>query len=153
MSNYQSNELDHSLFDRVIEPFYKDIKKYCFSLTTSPWEAEDLFQDTLIKIYLALKVDPSRQLTKRFFYRIAQNTWIDQKRKKSPPTESMTTHELYISNKGEESHQFKVKETLEILAEYLSIKQFVIVLLMDVFQVTAKETARMIRDTESNVYT
>lgn len=42
---------------------------------------------------------------------------------------------------------------MEILAEYLSIKQFVIILLVDVFQFTAKETAGMIKDSESNVHT
>lgn len=55
MNHYQSTDPDHSLFDTLISPFYEDIKKYCISLATSSWEAEDLLQDTLMKSYIALK--------------------------------------------------------------------------------------------------
>ncbi|MFD2044707.1 hypothetical protein ACFSJF_10550 [Ornithinibacillus salinisoli] len=47
---------------------------------------------------------------------------------------------------------FQVREILEQLAEYLSVKQIVVVLFMEVFNFTAKETAGMLRDTEISVY-
>lgn len=153
MNHYQSIDPDHSLFDTLISPFYEDIKKYCISLASSPWEAEDLLQDTLMKSYIALKKNPERPLSKRFFYQIAKHTLIDQKRKKSLPTESLSEHHVDLADLEDKSHPINVRETLEILAEYLSIKQFVIILLIDVFQFTAKETARMIKDSESNVHT
>lgn len=118
MSKQLSASEDHSEFDHLMTPYYQDIKKYCFSLTPSIWEAEDLLQDTLIKIYLALKQQPEREISKRFLYRIAKNTWIDQKRKKNINTESIDDHGENIENIGRDSYEYQLREALEILAEY-----------------------------------
>lgn len=152
MNNHLSNDENNSTFDRLISPYYQDLKKYCSSLTPTAWEAEDLFQDTMMKLYLALQQQPNRELAKRYLYRIAQNTWIDQKRKKRIDTESFDEYEEYIEN-IKHPYDFQVRESLEVLSQYLSIKQFVIVLLMDVFQFTAKESAYMIRESEANIHT
>jgi RNA polymerase sigma factor (sigma-70 family) len=148
-----STKRAYSEFDHFISPYYQDIKKYCFGLTSSVWEAEDLFQDTLMKIYLAIKKRPDRELSKRFVYLIAKNTWIEQKRKRRIDTEFLDDQEKYAENFGGHTYELQLRESLEILSEYLNTKQFVIVLLVDVFQFTAKETAEMINETESNVYT
>ncbi|PXW85380.1 RNA polymerase sigma factor (sigma-70 family) [Pseudogracilibacillus auburnensis] len=103
-----------------------------------------------MKLYLALKRQPDRTLTKRFFYQVARNTWIDQLRKQKVTTESFEENK-YPGNDHEDF--FQICESLEILAEYLTVKQFVIVLFMDVFQFTAQETADMISDTQANMYT
>lgn len=153
MDNKQSIDPDHSLFENMISPYYQDIVKYCNSLTSSPWEAEDLKQDTLMKSYIALKKNPDRPLSRRFFYQIAKHAVIDKKRKKSFLTESLPEYQDNLTEQADESYPFRVREALEILAEYLSIKQFVIILLIDVFHFTAKETAAMIKDSESNVHT
>ncbi|GAA0338256.1 hypothetical protein GCM10008967_30650 [Bacillus carboniphilus] len=141
---------ESSTFENKISPFYKDIQRYCYNMTSTQWEGEDLLQETLIKIYLAIKKQPDKSLSKRYFYLIAKNTWIDQNRRKR--VESTDIDTLVISA-GDSYHRTDVRESLEQLADYLSIKQFVIVLLMDVFLFTAKETANFINETESNVHT
>jgi len=34
----------------IFEPFLTELKKYCYMLAGTPWNGEDLFQDTLIKL-------------------------------------------------------------------------------------------------------
>lgn len=148
--DYNRSTIHSSTFEQIIASYYQDIKKYCFTLTSNKWEGEDLFQETLMKLYLALKRQPDRTLTKRFFYQVARNTWIDQLRKQKVTTESFEENK-YPGNDREDF--FQIRESLEILAEYLTVKQFVIVLFMDVFQFTAQETADMIGDTQANMYT
>lgn len=143
--------IDESTFDEFISPFYSDIKKYCRTVVSSPWETEDLFQDSLLKIYLAWKKNPDREITKKFLYKIIKNTWIDQKRKKHVSTEPF--EEDHIQNGAAYHEAYEIREVLEVLAEYLTMKQFVVVLLTEAFAFTAKETAALIDDTESNVYT
>lgn len=150
MVNQGRSSEESSTFEKKIEPFYLDIQKYCYHMTTTQWEAEDLFQETLLKIYLALKKQPDKPLTKRYFYLVAKNSWIDQQRRRRIESIDIDTQ---ASKMGDTDYQIDVRESLEQLAGYLSIKQFVIVLLMDVFLFTAKETAHFINETESNVHT
>lgn len=142
---------DESTFDKIISPYYPDIKKYCKSIVSNNWETEDLFQDSLLKIYLAWKKNPYLKITKKLLYTIIKNTWIDQKRKKCLSTEPLEDDIIQMEAQYHEGYE--IREVLEELTEYLSIKQFVIILLTEAFDFTAKETAALIKDTESNVYT
>lgn len=150
MSGHIRDSIDTSNFEETIALFYNDIQKYCFNITPTKWEGEDLLQESLMKIYLALKKRPDMEFSKRFLFLIVKNTWIDHQRRKKVETVDLHTHSREVQ---ERDHHFQVRESLEQLAEYLSIKQFVIVLLMEVFQFTAKETADFINETESNVHT
>ncbi|MCF6411211.1 RNA polymerase sigma factor [Pseudalkalibacillus salsuginis] len=44
----------HNYFEKEIEPFRKDLWNYCRYVTCSPWEGEDLFQETLLKAFAML---------------------------------------------------------------------------------------------------
>lgn len=61
---------NNSKFDIIISPYYSDIKKYCQRIASSHWETEDLYQDSLIKLYLAWRKNPEREITKKFLYTI-----------------------------------------------------------------------------------
>lgn len=138
-------------FEHMIASHYNDLRKYCSYLTSNKWEAEDLFQEALIKIFLALKQRPDRKITKRFLYQVARNAWIDHIRNQKGTTESFDEikHLPYIKHTDPSS----IREILEILAEFLTAKQFVFLLLVDVFQFTAEETAAMLGETTANIYT
>ncbi|WP_194841350.1 RNA polymerase sigma factor [Salinibacillus xinjiangensis] len=141
--------LNHSYFEQKIHPYDHTIRKYCTSFTSNPWEAEDLLQDSLLKIYLALKEQPDRKLTKKYLYQIIKNTWIDTKRKKQV---SLVEGEFEIEQVPGNDEDYGVREILEVLADFLTIKQFVILLLSEVFRFTAKETAELIHESESTIY-
>lgn len=57
-------ERTKSYFDQycaVIEPYRKELWSYCLRITGSPWDAEDLFQDTILKLFSSLSSVSHRQ--------------------------------------------------------------------------------------------
>jgi RNA polymerase sigma factor (sigma-70 family) len=116
-------------------------------ITGNHWDAEDLAQDATIKVIEALRSKPDRALSKAFLYRIVKHAWIDRLRARkiaSAPlerdSETATSDPLLLS-----------RELLEQLSERLPPKMAVIVLLADVFDFTAKETAALFRMKEGAV--
>jgi RNA polymerase sigma factor (sigma-70 family) len=125
-------------FKQEIEPYRSILWKYCYRLTGSPWDAEDLVQDTLLKSLAMLSKVFQELNVKSYLFKIATNTWIDQQRKNriaysdSYPLENLES--------GSEK-QLEILPVLDYLARQLSPKQFVCLLLTDVFLFTAKEAA------------
>ncbi len=71
----------------AVEPLRKDLHDYCYRLTQTIWDAEDLVQDTLLKGFgMTARGDlhgdqsPVRN-AKAYLFRVATNQWIDQRRK------------------------------------------------------------------------
>ncbi|PYI55113.1 RNA polymerase sigma factor [Paenibacillus flagellatus] len=125
-----------------------ELMKYCLKITNCRWDAEDLAQETTIRIIRSLGAKPDRPLSKAFLYRIASNLWIDQLRKKRVASEPLDTrHEQRAAPES----AFQTRELLELLADRLSPKYMVVLLMMDVFDFTAKETARMMSVSEGAV--
>jgi RNA polymerase sigma factor (sigma-70 family) len=123
------------------------IYQYSLHITGNRWDAEDLTQETLIKLLEALKVNPERPVTKAFLYRIAKNTWIDSRRGRKIVTEQWNP----MDEAGTEDYSLSSRELLEQLSERLPPVTAVILLLMEVFDFTAKETAEIVRMKESAV--
>jgi RNA polymerase sigma factor (sigma-70 family) len=116
-------------------------------ITGNHWDAEDLAQDATIKVIEALKSKPDRALSKAFLYRIVKHAWIDRLR----------AHKIAIAPQERNSEASSSdslllsRELLEQLAERLPPKMAVIMLLTDVFDFTAKETAALFRMKEGAV--
>jgi RNA polymerase sigma factor (sigma-70 family) len=144
---------DQTMFDfnNIIDPYRYDLKRYCLKKAGTEWDAEDLFQETLIKVYKAFQQSKIKEMNKTYVFRIASNTWIDLCRKKKMKLD--TLEEENLPHQYSLSNEFVVREALESLSHQLPARQVVIVLLMDVFQFTAKETAEMIATTEGAVHT
>jgi RNA polymerase sigma-70 factor, ECF subfamily len=72
----------HRFLD-VYEPLRPDLYRYCRYLTRSPWDAEDLAQDTLARAFVTLgcifkDVPPN---PRAWLFRVASNLWIDRTRR------------------------------------------------------------------------
>ncbi|WP_214483032.1 RNA polymerase sigma factor [Bacillus sp. SM2101] len=142
----------HNEFNELIKPYRLDLWKYCKYITGSPWDGEDLFQETLLKAFTSLTQLWNTVNLKSYLFRIATNTWIDFKRKKTVEQEDLDiSQNQYFDEK--ELPKFKVRESLEILLIYLSPKQASIFLLMDVFNFRASDVACMTNISENSVYT
>ena len=66
----------------LTEPHRPALWRYCLHVTGSPWDAEDLVQDTLLRAFARLghfwqPIDNPRA----YLFRIASNTWIDTLRR------------------------------------------------------------------------
>lgn len=140
------------IFKERIEPYRSDLWRYCYKLSRSPWDAEDLVQDTLLKSFANLtNVYQSVQI-KSYLFRIATNLWIDQFRKEKK-IEKKDTYPLEFLHDANTTHEYNLIENLESLIQQLTPTQYVTLLLSDVFLFKAKETAEIIGSTESAVYT
>ncbi|GIP51099.1 RNA polymerase sigma factor [Paenibacillus vini] len=125
----------------------KTLFKYSMRITGNRWDAEDLTQDALLKVTEAVRKNPERPVTKAYLYRIAKHAWIDgQRAQKIRTVPYDRTMEAAAPD-----FMLSSRELLEQLAERLSPRMGVIVLLMDVFYFTAKETASILRSSEAAV--
>lgn len=132
----------------LVHSYRHDLFRFCRMLTRSEWDADDLVQETLMKLFTH---GGNRELpvSKSYLFRTATNAWIDICRKKKVVLVEL--HELPDTAAAEETDPVELRGSLEVLLETLPLGQATVVLLMDVFQFTAKETAQMIESTEGAV--
>jgi RNA polymerase sigma factor (sigma-70 family) len=137
------------MFDERIIPYRPMLWRYCYFITGSPWDAEDLVQETLIKAFSSLAQLWQPINPKGYLFRIASNTWIDQCRKMKLKIDTIETIEGQIYH--EEIDIFEIEDAIEQLVLYLSPRQRVVLLLIDVFQFKSKEVGEIIGTTEGAV--
>ncbi|MGM7681279.1 RNA polymerase sigma factor [Cytobacillus sp. Hm23] len=156
MSTNNLNELGDSLrsidqaFKKQIEPYRQDLWRFCMHLTKSPWDAEDLVQDTLLKSLSVLAKVYQPVNTKSYLFKIASNLWIDQMRKTKKHTDII---QATASQDKLDNYQFELIEHLEIVIASLTPIQYVTLILGDVFLFKGKEIAEIIGSSQSAVNT
>lgn len=142
-----------SRFMEAISPYRSQLWNYCRKLTGSPWDAEDLLQDTLLKSFASLSAISHRQQPlqiKSFLFRVATNHWIDLcRRMKVGLDEYVEEEHPYDPNIVD---SLEVSEALQLLVHHLTPKQAAVFILMESFAFTAKETAELISSTETAVH-
>lgn len=124
------------------------IYRYCLHITHNQWDAEDLSQEVLFKVYKVVKSDPSRMVSKAYLYRIASNAWKD---KIKMDKRRIQTTDTAFNDTSFHDGGLSTRELLEALAHRLSPRALVILLLMDVFDFTAKETAEFLSQAEGTI--
>ncbi|ASB87053.1 sigma-70 family RNA polymerase sigma factor [Bacillus sonorensis] len=124
----------------------KALMKYCMMITGDKWDAEDLAQDTILKLMEIKQADASPAYQKT----VAKHKWIDQLRKRK--------RECFLSEwhqEREQSESMKAADEFEHvvkkLAGALTPKQLTIFLLKDVFAYQLHEIAEMLDKPESSV--
>ncbi|MCA1038402.1 RNA polymerase sigma factor [Bacillus infantis] len=137
-----------SSFEYIVQPYRDQLWHYCRKLTGTPWDAEDLLQDTLLKAFSSLSRVGQATNAKSYLFRIATNTWMDHFRKKSPELLDM---ELERIPDGDIVSYSEVLESVEILIHQLPAKQAAAILLAEVYRFTIRETAEIIGSTEGGV--
>ncbi|WP_366163662.1 RNA polymerase sigma factor [Bacillus infantis] len=137
-----------SSFEYIVQPYRDQLWHYCRKLTGTPWDAEDLLQDTLLKAFSSLSRVGQAMNAKSYLFRIATNTWMDHFREKSPELLDM---ELERIPDGDIVSYSEVLESVEFLIHQLPAKQAAAILLAEVYRFTIRETAEIIGSTEGGV--
>jgi len=137
-------------FEQTVMPHRDALWRYCRMLTGSPWDGEDLFQETMLKAFASLAQLWQPLVPKTYLFRIASNTWIDQCRRKRAPVGLADDEDVPAP---EEVDKLEVEEAILKLIACLPTKQAVVFFLMDVFGFSAAEVAGMVHMTESSAYT
>ncbi|WP_260183015.1 sigma-70 family RNA polymerase sigma factor [Paenibacillus baekrokdamisoli] len=124
------------------------IYQYGLRMSNDSWEAEDLTQDTLLKVHRILEANPLKQISKAYLFRAVSNAWKDKWKRNKGHLRMLdnSVPEVSINDEG-----LTTRELLEVLAHRLSPRSMVILLLRDVFDFTAKETAIFLSSTEDAV--
>lgn len=139
-----------SEYKKKIEPYRTELWKYCFKLTRSPWDAEDLVQETLLKSLSVLAKLFQPVNTKAYLFKIATNLWIDQRRKQK--NIDLSLNDLLIQDISS-TEAFQLMENLDVLVNNLTPTQYVALILTDALQFKGKEVAEIMSTSEGAVYT
>jgi RNA polymerase sigma-70 factor (ECF subfamily) len=136
---------DDTSLDRTVQAAWRDFQanvdalrptlyRYCRHLTRSPWDAEDLVQDTFARAFASLGgMQESPRDRRAWLFRVASNLWIDRVRRRppAPPADEP---------RGEGSSR-EVREAAGTLLVQLSPQERAAVVLKDAFDVSLEEIA------------
>lgn len=117
------------------EALRPDLYRYCRFLTRSPWDAEDLAQDTLLRAFVTLgMIGKAPDNPRAFLFRVASNGWIDEVRKRRPLPEG-TSAETGAPEPRD------AREAAGTLLTRVSPQERAAVVLKDVFDFSLEEVA------------
>jgi RNA polymerase sigma-70 factor (ECF subfamily) len=138
----------HRFLD-VFEPLRPELYRYCRHLTQSPWDAEDLVQDALMRAFVTLgTVFQEPPHARAWLFRIASNSWIDRvrraQRERAKDAPAMTEAS---------SDPRDTREAAGALLVLLSPQERAAVVLKDVFDFSLEEIADALSTTAGAVKT
>jgi RNA polymerase sigma-70 factor (ECF subfamily) len=147
MKNDDLNELSARARDLrgefldMIEPSRPALWRYCYRLTASPWDAEDLVQDTLVRAFGRLAQNWQPAKPRSYLFRIATNAWLDSRGGiLAEPIDESQPPPMEVAG-------VPLDETvaaLDYLSTLLPPRQAVVVVLADVFDFRLDEVAEML---------
>ncbi|MET3699891.1 RNA polymerase sigma-70 factor [Bacillus oleivorans] len=137
-------------FEEMVSAYAADLWNYCKYITGSPWDGEDLFQETMIKSFGLLPQRWSEVTDKKnYLFRVATNTWLDQCRKLKREVGTLAESQEPIVDF---SDSLLLEQALISITNNLTAKQTAAFLLVDIFKFSAEETAGIVHSTPGGVY-
>lgn len=125
------------------EPLRSDLYRYCRYLTRSPWDAEDLAQDTLARAFVTLaRMGSAPPSPRAWLFRVASNLWIDQVRRLREEPHRVVAGEPSVS-----SDPRPAREAAGTLLVQLAPQERAAVVLKDVFDLSLDEIAAALSTT------
>ncbi len=134
-------------FTQEFEPLRPELYRYCRYLTRTPWDAEDLVQDTLVRAFVLLgtgHVAPAHP--KAWLFRVASNRWlnINKQRREVPHAELRERTDTPVEPKA-------TREAAGTLVVGLAPQERAALVLKDVFDFSLEEIAAMLSTTVGGV--
>ncbi|MEK4434402.1 RNA polymerase sigma factor [Paenibacillus sp. FSL K6-2862] len=143
------------MMESVLPDLMSSLYAYCLSLTASTWEAEDLVQDTCVKMLAssAMQSCSTKQEMnwEAYLIRIARNTWIDVIRKREKLACKLDSLKPFMQECAEEERFEEIESAVQILINELPPWQRAIYVLRDLMGYTTAETAEMLDTSEGAV--
>lgn len=134
------------IFFETYEPLRTDLYRYCRHLARSPWDAEDLAQDTLARAFVTLgQMGEAPPNPRAWLFRVASNLFIDRARRSS-----RDRRELALALSTEPRVDTAPRETREAagtLLGQLSPQERAAVVLKDAFDLSLEEVAETLTTT------
>ena len=129
-------------FGQAFEPLRPDLYRYCRHLTRSPWDAEDLAQDTMARALVTLGTMIRQEIDnpRAWLFRVATNLWIDRTRRARE--ELVDAPELATA-----ADPMATREAAGTLIGRLSPQERVAVVLKDAFDLELEDIAAALETT------
>jgi RNA polymerase sigma-70 factor, ECF subfamily len=140
----------HRQFHELIEPLRPDLYRYFLSLCGSPFDAEDLVQETLTRAFGRLFQFYQPLEARKYIFRMATNLWIDQQRRARRIRFEPLDIDLESLDSGPESG-IDTQVALERAVDLLEPRQRVALLLKDVLGFSLDEIATFLETTPGAV--
>lgn len=155
--------ISHQRADGSEKPIYQteengsqqllSLYKYCLSLTGHVADAEDLMQETCLKILSACQQGLTFSQQEAYMIRTARNTWVDTMRRRNYFNDYINQQALLLNE--HESSTPPCPQDIELavqqLIHLLSPWQQAVFMLRDLFGYSAAETAQWLETTEGAV--
>jgi len=145
---------DRKAFSRLTEPYRRELISYCYRLTGTPTEAEDMVQEAFLRAYRALDGFEGRASLRAWLYRIAHNLCLNHVQRRPPVWQSLEELDAQeTASDAEEAGQERENVRLGFVALIQSLppKQRAALVLRDVLGWSAEETARILETTVPSV--
>lgn len=131
------------------------LKRYCHAIASSPWEAEDLMQETMLRWHASTIKNKEKEkqttISKAFIYKMAVHTWIDQLRKKRLIEQPLDTVKKELPSSFQPADRFDIEHVLDRLVRLVPLRQSIVLLLHDIFDFRAKEIALFLATSEGAI--
>jgi RNA polymerase sigma-70 factor (ECF subfamily) len=122
-------------------PLRGALYRYCRHLTRSPWDAEDLAQETLARAFVTLaQLGAEPPNVQAWLFRVASNLWIDQMRRAGRPSDSLEGEPAAPARTDPQA----VREAAGTLIARLSPQERAALVLKDVFDYSLEEIAEVL---------
>lgn len=144
---------DRHAFSRLMEPYRRELVAYCYRLSGSLAEAEDLAQEAFVRAFRALDTFEGRATPRAWLYRIAHNLCLNHVQRRAPLWESLDgldearlpTADAPTEAAGQGREDLRLG--FVALVQSLPPRQRAALVLRDVLGWSAEETARILETT------
>jgi RNA polymerase sigma-70 factor (ECF subfamily) len=127
------------------EPLRPDLYRYCRHLTRSPWDAEDMAQETLARAFVNLSIVTETPANPRaWLFRVASNLWINRVKQ---VRELPTAFAADVAEPMSSGEPRDMREAAGTLLAYLSPQERVAVVLKDAFGMSLEEIGEALSTT------
>jgi RNA polymerase sigma-70 factor (ECF subfamily) len=136
-------------FLEAYEPLRSELYRYCRHLTRSPWDAEDLAQDTMARAFVTLgQMGEPPPNPRAWLFRVASNLWLDQvRRRRERPADDASPVECSTASVDPR----EAREVAGTLIGQLSPQERAAVVLKDVLDLSLEEIADALSTTTGAV--
>jgi RNA polymerase sigma-70 factor (ECF subfamily) len=127
------------------EPLRPDLYRYCRHLTRSPWDAEDMSQETLARAFTTLgTLTEPPQHPRAWLFRVASNLWLNRVRQ---TREHLADPDADIVDPSASVEPRATREAAGTLIAQLSPQERAAVVLKDAFGLSLEEIAEALSTT------
>ena len=148
---------DRRAFSRLTEPYRRELIAYCYRLTGTLTEAEDMVQEAFLRAFKALDTFEGRASLRAWLYKIAHNLCLNHVQRRPPDWESLDEvgeirrrdPALTSTSDAEDAglERENVRLGFAALVQSLPPRQRAALVLRDVLGWSAEETARILETT------